>query len=267
MKKWLLFFTILLLAPNFLPYHLINIPASGPDAADFDSALAINIKSVDAMIEHVDSIAKVQKVSYGSENYLNLLSNTMFKRFFQGYSHYSMRENWIAAVCGRMIWYDLSAIVKADDIMGYTMAACSQQGIVLMEIFKRKHIPFRLAGFDHHFAVEAKLNDRWYYFDSNLNPDFGKDARPSFSALSKDNKVYKYYKNVIPRNNIDSIFGNPRTGMQNFVPGNKARIFQSITKFLSHWLWLAPLALYFEISRRKRLTWKSKKSSTSLTTG
>ena len=70
---------------------------------------------------------------------------------------------------------DLSAIVIPNDILKQPMAACSQQSIIGMEVFKRKGFKVRKVGFFYdgyggHFCFEAFFYNRWHFFDPDLEP-------------------------------------------------------------------------------------------------
>lgn len=250
MKYWLLALSFLLLAPNLFKSHLIGLPEAPVKPEDFDPLLAERIQNISSLENFIDSVARARSGSeqMSTELYADIISSTIRLRFFHSYSHYSLRENWLAAVAGKFIWYDLSAIVIADDILKYPMAACSQQSIVLMELFKRKHIPFRKIAFDHHFAVEGYINHEWIYFDADLEPNFRGKHR-SFESLKKGNELQKLYDGVLPANAIPYLLANPYKGKLNQFPAPQARIFHYITAILSHWLWLLPLLVFVRIGR------------------
>lgn len=245
MKYWLLVLSFLLFAPNLFDTHLIEIPTKPFKIEDFDPEMALHIQSVDRLENFIDSIVVTKSGGkvLDTESYADIVSNVIRARFFHSYSHYSLKENWLAAVAGKFIWYDLSAIVIADDILKYPNAACSQQAIVLMEFFKRKKIPYRKIAFDHHFAVEGLINNRWIYFDTNLEPQFH-GVHHSFEYLKQDDRLKELYKDVLPAGKISYLLGNPRYGKINVYPAPQARILHYVLSTLSHAFWLFPLFLF-----------------------
>jgi len=81
-------------------------------------------------------------------------------RFYHGYSYYELGQNSLGYLFAPLIKKDLSAIVIPNDIFKHPMAACSQQSIVGMEVFKTKGIKVRKIGFfadgyGGHFLFEA----------------------------------------------------------------------------------------------------------------
>jgi len=261
MKYWLLALSFLLLAPNLFDFHLVGLPKSNLETEVFDPKLSQRIQSMSSLEDFIDSLVEEQSKTkqINTELYVGIISSSISKKFFHGYSHYSLRENWLAALAGRFIWYDLSAIVIADDILKYSIAACSQQSIVLMEFFKRKRIPFRKIAFDHHFAVEGRINGRWIYFDVNLEPEFLGTHR-SFEYLNREDRLQKLYKDKLPRDQIPFLLGNPRYGKINVYPAPKARILHYTLSTLSHGLWLFPLFL-FGVNLWNRKKWALNLSS------
>jgi len=245
MKYWLLALSILLFIPNVFNRHLVGLGGKPGRPEDFNPQLANRIKSLAKLENYIDSVIELRSktTQVNTELNVDVINSTVRMRFFHGYSHYSLRENWLAALSGKLIWYDLSAIVIADDILQYPMAACSQQAIVLMELFKRKKIPFRKIAFDHHFAVEAYINKQWIYLDPNLEPEFQGTHR-SFKYLKEGNRLKEIYKNILPSAEIPNLLGNPRYGRLNEYPAPKARILHHMLSTLSHFLWMFPLFLF-----------------------
>ncbi|WCT14063.1 hypothetical protein [Mucilaginibacter jinjuensis] len=209
----------------------------------FDAKLTSKIQNTDQLVTYIDSVAAVKGIRQNTNLYAYLILETVEDRFFHSYSHYSLNENWIAALGGRYVWYDVSAIVDANDILKYPMAACSQQSIVLMNVFKAKNIPYRKVGFDGHYAVEAEINKQWIFFDANLEPQTNQNMQ-RFDYLVQGDHMAVYYKNVLTPAQISSLFKHIVTGEVNADPAPRISWFHIITRFLSHWLWVLPMCLF-----------------------
>lgn len=233
--------TVLLLLLNFLPVHLETLADSGNNWESFSPEKARQVQSIAQLESLIDYKAAQLQVLSTDAAYLDVLSQEVQDRFHHGYSHYSLRENWIAALAGKLFWNHLSAIVLPDDLMHYPMAACSQQSIVVMELLRRKGIPFRKVGFDHHFALEARLKDKWLFVDTNMEPDFSNTGRKSFRQLQEDSLVPVIYANGLARNNLTQTLANPYYGSIGVPAAPNAAIFHKLTKVLSRTLWLFPL--------------------------
>ncbi|MCU7551304.1 hypothetical protein OCK74_19435 [Chitinophagaceae bacterium LB-8] len=244
----------LFLLPNFLPRPKVLLVNMGHRWERFDPQLALRLQSVDDLLQYTDSAAKANRSDSSPLGYANELANVVRNRFYHGYSNYSLRENWIAVIAGSLIWSDLSAIVLPNDILKYPNAACSQQSIVMMECFKRKGIPFRKIGYDHHFALEGLVQGKWYYFDPDLEPEFYDVKRNSIDSIFAKQEEFTIYKNRLDSAGIESGLANKTIGEVNTPPAPRASLFHLVTKVLSKTLWLLPLGLLFYFNRRKKLT-------------
>ena len=262
----LVLFSLLLLLPNFFPYHFVKLSASGHPWEQFDPALTKKLRSVSDVLQYTDSVAAASKVEPGTIDYGVILNRVVKKRFYHGYSYYSLNENWMAAMAGKFIWDDLSAIVLPDDILKYPMAACSQQCIVLMECFKRKNISYRKVGFDHHFAVEGEFKNHWYYFDPDMEPDFGNFPRVGIDSIIRCDGLPVIYKLSLNSLDLKKDLGHHFIGKPNKPAAPNALIFHRVTRILSKTVWLLPFVLSFVSSKReKREKQKTKFKKTEVT--
>jgi hypothetical protein len=184
------------------------------------------------------------------------MSVIMKNAFSHGYSYYSLQENWIAALCGRLIWTDLAAIVDPEDIIQYPHAACSQQSIVLMECLKRKGIAYRAVLFPRHYAVEALIEGHWRYFDINLEPSMPENKHIfAFTDFEVRGQLPAIYNGKLNEEGTNPALGNARFGKVSASPAPKALLFHRLTKILSRTLWLIPffLGLRSFVRRSRRL--------------
>lgn len=197
---------------------------------EFDTSYFAKFQSVNDIIQASDIHFKDQ--SKNTLTYFNYVAEIVRKRFYHGYSHYTASDNIFAWLSGTLVWNHLSAIVIPDDIMKHPMAACSQQAIVMMEIFKRKGIDFRKVGFPGHYTVEGKINGKWQYFDTNLEPNFN-NKRESLQLLLNTNRFDSVYS--IPEKSIENFHAyvsNPKYGVPNAYPAPYAALFHKACYFL-----------------------------------
>jgi hypothetical protein len=188
----------------------------------YDSSYFSKFQSVKEIIDTADRQFAINNKN--SLAYYNYIAEIVRKRFYHGYSRYTMSDNPLAALAGRLVWDDLSAIVIADDIMKHPMAACNQQALVLMEIFKRNGVNYRKVAFTKHYTVEAWIEGEWRYFDTDVEPNFH-NKRTSLDNLLATNRFDSLY----------SILGDPQVtktlssvhnyGMTNENPAPRAEFF------------------------------------------
>lgn len=225
-------FTLAIILPNFFGYP----PASASIAKPieniheaYDRNLVKKINSIDALVNFIDTSYKGKR---DSKEFLLRMAQIISLRFYHGYSYYSENDNWIAFLSGKIIWNNLSAIVIPDDILKHPNAACSQQSIILMECAKRFGLQFRTISFDHHFATEIKIKDKWSYIDVNQEVIM-KDR--SLADLINKGEFKTLYKNKLPGSEIDAILAHPKYGQINSIGASKGYVFQKFTGWMSQY--------------------------------
>ncbi|CAN5893709.1 hypothetical protein BH11BAC4_BH11BAC4_05220 [soil metagenome] len=250
-KPLLIALAVVLAVPNFIPVD-INEQLSYNKKERFHPVLA-SINSIDKLEKYVDNEAAFQNIAMNSPEYAQLLSYFISCRFYHGFSHWKMNENWIAAVGEKITGIGLSCKVQPEDIMKNLDAACSQQALVMMEILKRKKIDYRKVGFPHHYAIEIKSAAKWYYFDPNMEPTMNLKQR-IHESWNGNNDILKNYYDSSKHANLAYQFGNGVKaifGPVNEIPAQHLRFFQSSTAVLSKILWCFPLIFLFAKSRKR----------------
>lgn len=243
---------LLLFVPNLIKVHLLPLPDKGYRWEAFDSKLVIQVQTVDKLLRKTDSIAEAQQLKVGSQAYVETINAILKERFYHGYSHYGLHDNWIAALLGKFVWTDLSAVVLPDDILKYPMGACSQQSIVLMEALKRKGIDYRKVGFDHHYALEAKTEKGWLFFDPNMEPEYTtKATRTNIDSIFENEFLYTIYRNRLDSAGLDWGLANRYYGPVNAAPAPNAALLHKATKILSKLAFLVPFCFLIPTSKEK----------------
>lgn len=253
MKYVLIAISALLLLPNFFNIHLEDKPQYDHKEL-FEPGLAY-INSTEKLIAVADSIAKQKNIRDNSFAYALTVSTILRNRFYHGFSRYPLSENWIATTGESLFGYGLGSIVKPDDILKYSFGGCSQQSIVLIEVMKRKGIPYRYVGFPHHYATELQFNNKWYFFDPNMEPNIPDSDRLESKWNCCAENLKKYYDTARFKD-LDWKFGknlNVKIGEVNAATAPHAVIFHTTTKYLSKTLWLFPLVIVF-YRRKKSIT-------------
>lgn len=234
LKNFLITISIigLIVFPNFFGYPPAsaskNVNANIQVKEAFEPKLSNRITTVDELVNYVEVHYHGQK---NTSAFLNYLSSVVSSLFYHGYSYYSFGDNWIAALSGKFFWNDLSAIVIPDDILKHPNAACSQQTIVLMECVKRFGMDYRQIFFDHHFAAEVKVGNKWHYVDVNKEVNV---EDKSLEDLLKERILLSLYKNKFAASEVKSILANPRYGNVNSNNAPRAELFQQVTGWASN---------------------------------
>jgi hypothetical protein len=253
-KLLLITITVLLLVPNFFNKDL-NADAYYTPPYDnkekYDPSMG-QINSLDKLEKYIDHIAGQKNIKTGSLEYVVAVEDAIEKRFYHGFSHLTTRENWMAAVSEKLFGFGLSCKVIPEDIMQHGNAACSQQSMVMMEILNRKKLPWRKVGFDHHYALEVLINNNWYYFDPNMEPEMTGSERLEASWKCSAENLKKYY-DTTRFTDLAYKFGVKKQvliGAVNEKQASNAKLFQASTGILSKTAWILPLVI-MAFSRRK----------------
>lgn len=227
---------VLLLLPLFWDRHLQQLSKQGYEWEAFDSSLQ-RLRTIDQLLAHLDQHPEPAT----SLSKMNQLAGLVRRRFYHGYSHYSLQENWLAAFSG-LLWNDLSAIVKPDDILKYPMAACSQQAIVLMECSRRLGLTYRPVKLGHHYTTSVRIDGSWYYFDPNVEPLYQQRLELSTDAPEQNlERLTELYRSRFDSAFVQRTITLADLGPENAMVAKNARLFHSITFWLSRTLWLLPL--------------------------
>jgi len=224
----------------------------------FDPSL-MSLNSISKFVAHCDSVYGGSRINApDTEYYATIIALTLRSRFYHGYSYYKLGQNFMAYMLAPFIKKDLSAIVIPDDILKHPNAACSQQSITGMEVFKRKGFAVRKVGFYNknyggHFCFEVFYEDRWHFFDPDLEPSINIMIalhHPSVEELSRDHVLIKKLYARHETNYMTDAVTTFGYGQINKFPAPYAMIYQYATKYLSYTLWFWLILLYFFIRKR-----------------
>ena len=172
-------------------------------------------------------------------------------RFFHGISLFSVQENWIAALSGA-VWINLRNPVRPDDILKHRRAICSQQAIVFMELLKRFGIEYGsvmfswpgVGGDQGHFAVAARVDGEWQFFDPNLEAAGMRVPLASVISGERLQELYAGRPEYDSRLQHAAANGNIKLAHVNQFPAPRGAAFQAVSGWLSAYGWLALGALW-----------------------
>jgi hypothetical protein len=245
-------FFILLVITVFPFTNLIfnDGPKNTPHNELFKSELS-NINTIDKASNYIDSVyANDQFRTFDTSVYVQIVSRFAKERFHHGLSHYSLSENWIAYLSGKLFWYHLSAIVNPEDILKHSEGLCSQQTIVFMELLRKKGITVRSIGLGTsegpgHFLCEVHYGNSWHLHDISVEPVWGNIINHHMSVnyyLSNKDSLYKAYEPRMEKKTFNKIFEKVSFGKANAFPAKNMLLFHRLTYILTL---LLPLTCFF----------------------
>lgn len=245
--------TAVLISLNFIDVD-INATAYATPSYDhkekFDPALS-SLNTLDKLDAYITNKITEKNLHAGTVEYVEAIKDAISYRFYHGFSHLSLKDNWVAAISEKVAGYGLSCNVNPDEIMKHSCAACSQQCIIMMEMLRRRNIDYRSVGFPHHYTIEAKLNNKWYYFDPNMEPSIPNAQREESQWKDSADYLKKYYDTTRFKD-LDYKFGNHLAvtfGTINEKPGHNAKRFQEATGIFSKFACCLPLVVLLYRSR------------------
>ena len=194
-------------------------------------------------MSYADSLSQ-KKYKRNSLQYSLVVSDVLEKRFYHGFSVYSLSQNWIAAVTQYLLGHYVANPVLPEDILKYPYAGCSQQAIVLTEVMKKNQVPYRSLGFPHHYATELEFNNSWYFFDTNMEPVMTVEDRNLKNWNHNSDQLKKFYHKNFAAINWGLGDGlKAEVGKIDAAPAPRASLFQIVTKYLSRLLWITPFLI------------------------
>jgi hypothetical protein len=219
--------------------NISEFPAPADLKEEFEPSYVFKFQKVDDIIQEAN---KLFGNSTHSLEYYNYIASIIRKRFYHGYSRYSFSENALAYT-GGLVWSHLSAVVIPDDILKYPMAACSQQAIVLMDVFKKRNIRYRKVAFTNHFTLEAYIDGSWRFFDPNGEPHI-QENRESLEKLIADGRFeFAYLQKNKPYEIVADWKINYTYGSIDEYPAPRAKLFHQIGFWLQSNFYLIMSAL------------------------
>jgi hypothetical protein len=249
----LLVLTVLFFALNFVHYNINEEHTRVIIHEKFDPSL-IKLNTLSKLEIYFDSLIAEKKITKGTLEYAIEAKDLVSKRFYHKYTSKKLNENWIAAVTQKMTGLSLSSRITADDILTKPYGYCGQQCAVLMELLEKKGFKCRALYLPHHFVMQCYINNKWNYFDPDVEPDILPEQRCNINWLYNDDSLAIAYRT--DTNTINKTFGHPikiRYGKINEVQGPNAQIFQLITKPLSKIAFIFPLLCYVYLSRKNKI--------------
>ncbi len=215
----------------------------------------LRLNSLNKIEKYVDSL--IGLTSNGIKDsalIVEIVSETVKKRFCHGQANYSISENWIAYLFGQLAWSHFSAIVKAEDILKHPVGLCSQQTIVFLEVLKRKGINFRHVGLGYdegpgHFLCEVFYEGNWHLYDVTMEPNWEKTVQPHRSMeyyLSNKDSLREVYKGRMDSVILYKTLERVHYGEPGQIPGKKMALFHTVTKALTY---LLPVVFFLLFAR------------------
>jgi hypothetical protein len=248
-------------ASKWVPPHAPPLPAAPAEA--WKPRLA-DVKTVDDALKILPSYAAREhgsrdaRIAFGIDRFVR-------DRFLHGPSLLNVRHNWLAGLAG-LVWINLRMPVLPDEILHHRRAICSQQAIVFMALLKHSGIDYGSVliawpeggeGEAGHFAVAARVDGRWLYFDPDQEAAVPATPLQSVIDGSALPRLYGAKPALLARMRAAAAEGRIRLARVDQDPAPRGALFQRVTRWLSAYGWLLFGFLFLaELAvRRRRSDW------------
>ena len=183
-------------------------------------------------------------------------------KFFHSVAFIENKGNWVLSLIDFFFpKYLFTTAMDPQEIIKKNHGICNQQAILFQELVDHFGFEFASVGINFndintfsHFASAVKVNENWYYFDSNMEPEYDrKDHEILQRILSADKEIYKEF---YPKYNFEMINQNMIEFRDlNTFPASTGVLVQKISQFLSNYLWLffLLLALFFKNKKKNEI--------------
>ena len=209
-----------------------------------------SINSLQALKKNIQIIVEQENLS-GIEIPI-YIDDLLRKKFMHGSSSINTKGNWLLQVADTILIDELAFSFSAEDVAMHNRAICSQQAILFQELIADFGFEYESVGFNvpllefkevsgdkefNHFASAVKVDNNWYYFDSNLEPIYDRKNHLVYSELligqsERLTELYPSYKWA------EITEGMIYSSSRNTFPAPTGLLIQQISKVLSFFSWI-----------------------------
>jgi len=209
-----------------------------------------SINSLQALKKNIQIIVEQENLS-GIEIPI-YIDDLLRKKFMHGSSSINTKGNWLLQVADTILIDELAFSFSAEDVAKHNRAICSQQAILFQELIADFGFEYESVGFNvpllefkevsgdkefNHFASAVKVDNNWYYFDSNLEPIYDRKNHLVYSELligqsERLTELYPSYKWA------EITEGMIYSSSRNTFPAPTGLLIQQISKVLSFFSWI-----------------------------
>lgn len=207
------------------------------------------IRTIDDALPIIQQYSKNQ-TGTREERITKAIDQFIKDRFVFGFSYISPKENWLIYLFGIIFGSSYTVPVDPNDILKHPQAMCSQQSIVFMELLRRYNIQYGAVLFNWpdsdpgkrgHFAVAARVDGVWRYFDADLETK----GSPPVSTVIDGSALASLYRDK-PAMAAKMRYAARHHGISlehiNEYPAPRGRALQVLTNWVSY---LMPFMLLF----------------------
>ncbi len=233
--------------------------------SDVTEEYSPEIAIISSMKEFKDKIrADIEKRDLSGIEIPILVDDYVRMKFHHGHSSIDWYDNWFLSFLNFILpQYYFNSMMKPDDIIQQDYAMCSQQSIVFQDVirdygFDYGSLRFFIPKFSH-FTSAVKVEGEWYFFDSNMEPQYDRRDSSFFKAImSGDESILEQIysqTNVIDHKSVEELINTFQVedvtkGMIvlsdiNTFPAPRGVFIQNISYLISWYGWAISFCISF----------------------
>ena len=209
-----------------------------------------SINTLQALKKNIQTIVEQENLS-GIEIPI-YIDDLLRKKFMHGSSSINTKGNWLLQAADTILIDELAFSFSAEDVAMHNRAICSQQAILFQALIAEFGFEYESVGFNvplleftevggdkefNHFASAVKVDNNWYYFDSNLEPIYDRKNHLVYSELliGKSERLTELYPSYKWAEITEGMI---YSSSRNTFPAPTGLLIQQVSKVLSFFSWI-----------------------------
>ena len=228
---------------------IIPLPKDSKEIYDKNFETINNLEELKSLIR-----SEIDKRNYEGIDIPIFIDNIVRKKYFHRTAYIPSSTNWVLKIFDFFLpTKEFLTAMDPEDLVKKNHGICNQQAIIFQEIIKDYEFEFASIGFDikipeqenfGHFVSAVKIQEDWFYFDSNMEPNYDRSDPLIFRRVIEADK--SLLKKLYPEYNFNLVNKDMIVFRDlNTFPAKKWVMFQEITLFISNFSWIFFLILAF----------------------
>jgi len=221
---------------------ILPFPGSSNEIYDEDFETINNLEGLKSLIK-----SEIDNRSYEGIDIPIFIDDIVRKKYFHQTAYLAANTNWVLRIFDLL--FPSKEFLTAMDpkhLIKKNHGICNQQAIIFQELIKDYEFQFASIGFDikipeqgnfGHFVSAVKIQENWFYFDPNMEPNYDRSDPSIFSRVLEADKGL--LKKLYPEYNFSLVTKDMIIFRDlNTFPAKRGVMFQKITQFFSNFSWI-----------------------------
>jgi len=208
-------------------------------------------------------LSEISKNNFTTQQSVIFADNLLRERFIHRNINIKLEDNWFLYLFNFMSSHRndstyLSSL-DLDYILKFDGAICNQQALIFQKLMKSigldyKSVLFNIPRYPEsfgHFASAVKIENEWFFVDTNLEPAYDSEDSTTLKALLSGDVAF--FNFLYPTNTVEEIpEGAIKVDFINENPALYGKILQNICYFISWYGWIVCVVCYLLTNQLKK---------------